>query len=395
VVLCEIEWLRGATDRAFEHLDRARELVNAGGASRVKAYVISSGSRFRMLAGRSAEALSMGREAAAMAEQLGLDEVRASALNNIGSARCFGGDMGGIDDLEEAAMLAERANAPHELCRARANLASVLWTRGDLQRSASMRAEAELAASRFGQHLMQRWLRGSIGREHYVRGFWREAQACVEDFLAEVEAGSPHYLAGDCYMARSSLRLGHDDEVGARSDAERALELARVAKDPQMLYPTLAGAADVFSELGDTKRAAELADELLALLRADTSSRSVAADIFQTLAWTLTRLGRGHEIFAVLPGGDAPWVQATRAFVRGNLRQAAGVCAEMGARTEEARDRLRLAGSLIARNGRAEAEVELLRALDFYDSVGATRYIREAEALLSTPRSSRRAASAG
>jgi class 3 adenylate cyclase len=35
------------------------------------------------------------------------------------------------------------------------------------------------------------------------------------------------------------------------------------------------------------------------------------------------------------------------------------------------------------------------RALDFYESVGATRYIREAEALLGAPRAGRRAASAG
>ena len=54
----------------------------------------------------------------------------------------------------------------------------------------------------------------------------------------------------------------------------------------------------------------------------------------------------------------------------------------MGAVTEEARDRLWLAEALIDRNRRAEADVELHRALDFYRSVGATRYIREAEGRL-------------
>jgi class 3 adenylate cyclase len=395
VLLCEVEWLRGATDASFEHLNRARELVNSSQPSRVKAIVISNASRFLMLAGRSAEAMSVGREAAVMAEQLGLDEVRAAALNNIGAARCFGEDAGGIDDLEQAAMLAEQANAPMELCRARGNLASVLWTRGDLERSSSMRAEADSEASRFGQLLMRRWLRGSVVREHYARGFWLEAQARADEFLAEVEAGSPHYLAGDCYTVRALLRLGRDDVLGARSDAEQALERARLAKDPQMLYPTLAGTADVFGELGDSEHSAELIGELLAALLADPPARSLVAHTLHMLAWTLTRLGRGQEVFAVLPSDGVPWVRAARAFASGDLRRGADVCRAMGARTEEARDRLWLAGSLTGLNRRAEAEVELHRALDFYESVGATRYIREAEALLGAPRAGRRAASAG
>jgi hypothetical protein len=54
----------------------------------------------------------------------------------------------------------------------------------------------------------------------------------------------------------------------------------------------------------------------------------------------------------------------------------------MGAATEEARDRLWLAATLIAQNARAEADVELQRVLAFYRSVGATRYILEAEGML-------------
>jgi hypothetical protein len=54
----------------------------------------------------------------------------------------------------------------------------------------------------------------------------------------------------------------------------------------------------------------------------------------------------------------------------------------MGAATEEAHDRLWLAEVLVQQHRRAEAEVELQRALAFYRSVGATRYLRQAEELL-------------
>jgi hypothetical protein len=78
---------------------------------------------------------------------------------------------------------------------------------------------------------------------------------------------------------------------------------------------------------------------------------------------------------------EVPWVSAARSFAAGDLRAAADVCSAMGAVTEEARDRLWLAEALIDQNRRAEADVELQRALAFYRSVGATRYIREAEGL--------------
>jgi hypothetical protein len=54
----------------------------------------------------------------------------------------------------------------------------------------------------------------------------------------------------------------------------------------------------------------------------------------------------------------------------------------MGARTEEARDRLWLAEALIEQDRRAEADSELERALFFYRSVGATRYVHQGEALM-------------
>jgi class 3 adenylate cyclase/tetratricopeptide (TPR) repeat protein len=382
VVLCELEWLSGATEASLQHLNRARELVDAGAPSRVKAYVISNVSRYLMLSGQSAEAIRVGREAAAMAEQFGLDEVRANALNNIGTTRANSGDPDGIVDLEHAIALAEQADAPAAMCRAMGNLASTLWAQGNLERAASIRAETESAAARFGHSLMVRWMRGSMGREQYARGRWHEAEAFVDEFLADVEAGSPHYLAADCYIVRSRLRLGRDDVSGARSDARLALELARIAKDPQLLYPTLVEAAGVCGELGDEEGAADLVAEVLAPLRADRAIRSVVAHSLHTLAWTLARLGREKELSDVLPDDDVPWVHAARAFAAGDLRQAAEVCRAMGARTEEARDRLWLAGSLIDLHRREEAEIELQRALDFYQSVGATRYIRETEALL-------------
>jgi hypothetical protein len=50
--------------------------------------------------------------------------------------------------------------------------------------------------------------------------------------------------------------------------------------------------------------------------------------------------------------------------------------------TAAARVRLRAAETLAAQGHRIEANEQLDKALAFYRSVGATRYIREAEALV-------------
>jgi hypothetical protein len=70
------------------------------------------------------------------------------------------------------------------------------------------------------------------------------------------------------------------------------------------------------------------------------------------------------------------------ATLAGDFGRAADISAEDGWLVEEAELRLRDAKALVEAGRRAEADVQLQRALAFYRSVGATRFIREGEALL-------------
>jgi class 3 adenylate cyclase/tetratricopeptide (TPR) repeat protein len=378
--LGELCWLRGDRAGAIEHLGRARDLVKDRGPSRAKAYVVSNLSRFLMLANENAEAIRLGSEALEMAEQLGLGDMRAHALNNVGTARVHSGDPTGYKDLERSVEVAIEANAPGELCRSQFNLAHLLWERGDTARAEALYDSSGEVARRFGHMWRWRWSRGQRAEYLYCLGRWDEALAQADEFLVEVEAGSPHYLACLCYEVRAQIRLGRDDVAGALADAETALELARLAKDPQSLYPTMAACAYVFRESGHQKRAAELADEFLASLRPRNDLIS-ATDSLHVFAWTLSAFGRAAEFIQALPETDSPWVRAAALFAAGDLGEAAELCARMGAVTEEARDRLFHAEALTQQNRRAEADVELERALAFYRSVGATRYIRMGEQL--------------
>jgi class 3 adenylate cyclase/tetratricopeptide (TPR) repeat protein len=378
--LGELCWLRGDRDGAVEHLARARNLVKEREPSRAKAYVLSSLSRFLMLANENAEAIRVGSEALEMAEQLGLGELRAHALNNIGTAKVHNGDQTGLKDLERSVEVAIGANAFGELCRAQFNLAHLEWERGEIARALDLYDSSALVAKRFGHMWRWRWSQGQRPEYLYCLGRWDESLAHANAFLIEVEAGSPHYLAGNCYVVRAQIRLGRDDVGGALADAEKALELARLAKDPQSLYPTMGACAYILRESGHERRAGELVDEFLTGLRVRNDLTS-AIDCLHVFAWTISALGRGSELVSALPERDSPWARAAALFVAGDLEQSADVCARMGAVTEEARDRLWHAERVTQQNRRAEADVELKRALAFYRSVGATRYIRMGEQL--------------
>jgi tetratricopeptide (TPR) repeat protein len=333
-----------------------------------------------MLAGEDAEAIRVGREALAMADELGLDEVRAHALNNIGSSRMASGDTGGIQDLEQSVAIAVAAHVPGEICRALGNLAATLWERGELGRASQLWDEAAEAASRFGQIWLDRWFRGILAPHLLVQGSWDEALAAANAFLVEVEAGSPHYQAPGNYATRAEIRLSRGDLPGALADGERALELARLAKDPQILYPAMTTCAHVLHESGSLERAAVLAGEFLAELRAGRVGFAMVS--VHQISWTLAALGRGQELCDAVANHETPWARAAVSFASGDLLQAADICAAIGAVSEEARVRLWLAEALVDQHRRPEAEVHLQRALDFYRSVGATRYITEGETLL-------------
>jgi hypothetical protein len=127
-----------------------------------------------MLAGRSAEAIRVGGEALAMAEELGLDELRAHALNNIAIAKANGGDLSGMGDLRESIDITLALNSP-EAYRGLNNLASVTCSLGDQRRGEELHREALDVAERFGLAGPTIWLWAELVVDAYFAGRWDEA----------------------------------------------------------------------------------------------------------------------------------------------------------------------------------------------------------------------------
>jgi hypothetical protein len=254
------------------------------------------------------------------------------------------------------------------------NLAARLWARGELREPVGLWKEAEREAEQYGQKGFARWFRAVLAGPEYELGDWDACAARTDDFLAEVEAGSPHYLAAQCYLWRALIRLARGEREGSIADAERGLELGRRAKDPQAMYPACATSAHVLMEVGEPERALPPAEEFLSAV-VGGSEIGFADTVLHMLSWTLTEVGRGEECASALENyARFPWARVGIAVGRGDPVQAADLCAEIGAVASEAYCRLSAA--------RMGDLAQLERALAFYRLVGATRYIRECELLL-------------
>jgi class 3 adenylate cyclase/tetratricopeptide (TPR) repeat protein len=375
---------RGERDLEDEHGERAAALVADLPPSSSKAYTLSLRSAALMMAGRPEEAIRFGREALEIAEELRLEELRAHTLNSIGISRLDLGDLGGMDDLESSLAIAVENNLP-EGARAYGNLAEAMANHlGNLPRAFELRAEGRRVAERFGLAPMIRFLRAELVVECYLKGEWDTAVALIEETLSQTEAGSPAYMDTICWEFRARIRHARGQAEGLE-DAVKALEVARIAKDPQVLYPALALCSRLELDAGGPDEAVALADELLALWREKPETMlGSALHSFTDLAVVLSDLRRGPELISIADTAtmQTSWIEAAKAFVTGDIRRAAEIYEGNGSLPDEAFARLRAAKSLIERGRRAEGDAELQRAFGFFRSVDATAYLREGEALL-------------
>jgi class 3 adenylate cyclase/tetratricopeptide (TPR) repeat protein len=377
-LLAEDAWDRGDRARVDRHLAEARRLVSEARPSASVARVLTAISRFRMLASDYDEAMAAGREALAIAENLGLDEIRAGALNNMGTTRLRIQDVQALDDLERSVEIAVASGSP-EAARGYNNLAvAVHGVLGDLERSRKLRAEAVRIGERFGAIRTARFARGCLVIHDYSLGRWDDALAIADEFSAESARVGFGYADVFVRAFRASIFVARGDVERAEADSRYALELAREAGDPQALHPALQRRAQVELDLGAATDAREHARE--GLVEVARARDGVGLSELVVLA---LRLGLEDELLPVLAALERlPWVPIARKMLAREYVDAADDLARFGDRPAEAGARMLGAENFVADGRRADADLQLQKALAIYRSVGAKRYVRQAETLL-------------
>ena len=219
---------------------------------------------------------------------------------------------------------------------------------------------------------MVRFCRGVRVGVEYLSGSWNDCVRHADEFVAECEAGSPHYLESDVRQRRAIVRFARGDSAGADSDAGRALDLVRQVKDPQLFHHVFSSNIRLNAELGRLDVARALADELL-----PTIGVGARLDVLTEFAWVADRIGMAdalRERLNELQPATSLWLKAGREILDRQFEEAAETFDEIGSVPDEAEARLRAGQVLLAAGHRAEAGEQFERALGFYRAVGATRY---------------------
>jgi tetratricopeptide (TPR) repeat protein len=360
------------------HQERAAELAG-NEPSPATARVLATVARTRSIGGQPSEGLHIAEQALAMAESLGLDELRAHALTTIGSSKDYLGEPGAAADYEQALGIAMASGSP-QTGTILNNMAVQAFFSLDLRRTSELFDEGHRASERFGDASGARWLRAQQANVAFWLGRWDEALERVEAFIAECEAGSPHYLESIMREDRASIRGARGDIEGALDDLRFALAHAREAGDPQELLPRLSSAILTFEQHGlDEGR--DLAPEAVELARANPHEAALSL----SFGFLLSRAASGfeQELRPVIEDFRHPeWIELALACLDRDFVRAADIWADAGSPTWEARVRLRAAEELIDSGRPAESEEPARKALAFYRSVAAVYYIDRCETLL-------------
>jgi tetratricopeptide (TPR) repeat protein len=381
--LANVAFDRGRGDRVGAHLERARELVGDS-TSESAARVLATSARIRCIHQDSTEALAQAEAALEMAAALCLDELRAHALTTVGMARNDLEAGSGTADMERALELALAVDSPIAPAIVN-NLAVQATVQGDLLRSDELYAEALRLAERFGSLSNVRFIRGNRVWMHWMRGRWDDAFEHANRFIAECELRSPHALEPFARSVRAAIRHARGDSDGAFADLDRSVELTltRAYKGDRIQVLSLLAQFLVSDRRLDEARS--LVDELVTLVRSFGAHGALTQ--FGLVA---EELGAVDAIRGALAEGttQAPvWLGVLELVYAGDFGPAADAMTRIGAVTTEAHLR-RKAGEVHLANGRvAEGVDELERALTFFHSVGATRYVAEVESELAEAQS--------
>jgi class 3 adenylate cyclase len=336
-----------------------------------EALVVRSG--FYMVADEREQAMEMAREALSRIEGLDRPDLRARAFDIIGSSRIANGDEGGLEDSRRAIQIAHEGRALWELHHAINNLEVSQVRLGRLDESEKLLQQWSATFEEVGgTHYNRSWLLDAEANGDYFAGRWDRAMEATDGFLSGLPAGAMHYLEPDMRHVRVLIQLARDRLLDAHTEADRSVLVSHRSGDPQTMAPSLCVRATLLVAEGRNSEAAADFDGLLAIGERLANGLGCAG-LEPAFAWLGLDLGRSGEVAAALDGSSStPWRDAARAILARDADEAADLLAEIGHRPAEAYARLRAGGARVQ------------GALDFYRSVGATRYVREAEAKLST-----------
>lgn len=236
--LSRLHWYRGEAVQASRYLDDAVRMFERIGDDVRLALAYSMRSQMEMLSSRMEAAVEWGRRAL---DKLGEDpgsEVEVHALNNIGTARMFLGDAGGIADLEQSLDIALERNLHEDAARVFTNLSEYAV---DMRRLDLAEDVLERGIAFDTEHDLDSWTYYLLGRKAQLRleqGRLNEVEEICRSVINTSGQTLLMKLPARIMLARAQVRLGEDEAARA---LEKAHKDALATGEVQYQIPVLLG----------------------------------------------------------------------------------------------------------------------------------------------------------
>jgi tetratricopeptide (TPR) repeat protein len=391
--LATVLWEQGDTAGSRVRVREAVAILEAEPHGPELADCYASLASDRMVSGRFDEALDWADRSLELLTQLEAEHLRPRALSFRGVARCFRGDVGGLDDLHAALAIAERLGLPREQAKVLVILAEVLWASEGPSRAIETAELASELATRRGLDDIVVACRTHSLAPLFDLGRWDDLLSVADEQISWSEAAGGGY---DEITARIWQTLVHLWRGRPRGSPTRDLMIrAREIGDPQVLVPAVVVAGLIAVDDDEPDLALTLVDELDQA--SDVGLGWYREHFLVELVRICARAGDLSAASRLIDAAETHTVRhhlslgTARAVVAEGLsafEEAAALYAGTidgwrahGFLVEEARASLG-AGRCLARMGHPDAEMRLRRAAEIFATLHASPTLQEAEGLL-------------
>jgi class 3 adenylate cyclase/tetratricopeptide (TPR) repeat protein len=392
VKLSNLLWRRGETARSRGLLGEAIALLERQqpGGELVNAYTEMAG--HMVVQGRFQRAVELSDRSLSLTRRLEMDQPVPRALGFRGAARCYLGDLSGLDDLREALHLALKLGLGREAARMRGLQAEVLWiTEGPARALDVSRSGIELAERRGSTDLAMAFQAETL-RPLFDLGDWDHLLELAGQVLRWAGPDGERYftLLAQSQQARV---LAYRGELGSAADlTDRVLQAARDIGDPQVLVTALTVTALVKQALDDAPAAIALVEEVEqatrerpGMYRAQHACELVrictsvgAIELAERLLEGVEVSGRRHTLSLLAAGAVLEEARDRLEPASTGFREAANGWRDFGFLLEEGEAGLG-SGRTLVQLRRPEAFDVLERARAIFTRVGAAPLVAETD----------------
>ncbi len=391
--LATVLWEQGNTEGSGARLAEAVEVLEREPPGAELAGCYSSVASERLVTGHFEEAVEWSERSLALVATLPSDRLRPRALSFRGMARCYLGDLGGLDDIREAVGITERLGLSRENGRDLVMLAEVEWASEGPERAlVATRAGADLSERRGLDEMLVGCHTTSLG-PLFDLGRWDELLKVADGIVGRTKEAAGGYATTLALPWKTQVLLWRGDGAAAVAAASELAAEARAIRDPQVLVPAFVASALVSLHTGDSASALGLLEELEQTtgVRIDWYREQCIADLVRiciaggdpamaerfldrTRAFTLRHRLAELSARAALAEAAGEYEHASRIYVEAITGWTGfGHVLETG-------NALLGAGRCLTRLGRPEADDRFHRAKATFEQLGAQAMVAEVDA---------------